>query len=153
VVIDTDTKQGHPDLKQDGEVTLQQIQAANRWLPDTLMSESPSGSLHRYYLYPAAALMQELGLDHIRSFTLEPGVDIKADGGMVLLPPSARHRDGHYCWRNEQQAPEVTQAAIDEINSGLRREGIEPIDTVLETPAMAELPLWWVKRIGRPFMV
>jgi hypothetical protein len=118
IVFDTDTKQGHPDLEQDGELTLQQIAAElGTPLPDTLMAETPSGGRHRIYKPPAdpqymAELMGELGIDSIGSGPIAPGVDIKADGGMIIVPPSEQRR-----WINELE--------------------------------IAELPIAWIKRLGR----
>jgi hypothetical protein len=54
-------------------------------LPDTLTATTPSGGLHLYFHMPnvginsAANVLQDL---------IGPGLDVRADGGMVVLPPS-----------------------------------------------------------------
>jgi hypothetical protein len=94
IVIETDTKEGHENLEQDGEVALAKLEQEHGKLPDTLMAESPSGSKHRYFNHPGA------GIKVLTSASvLGPGIDVRGDGGMVIAPPSVR-KDGAYCWLN-----------------------------------------------------
>jgi hypothetical protein len=72
----------------DGLAGLEALQAEHGPLPDTLMAESPSGSVHRYYRHPGQYITST-------SSKIAPGVDIKGDGGMVIAPPSKRE-DGTY---------------------------------------------------------
>ena len=91
-VVDGDTKLGHG---KDGLAALEVLQAEHGPLPDTLMSVTPTGSVHRYYKHPGNGIK-------IKSMTLVPGVDIKGDGGQVAAPPS-RFRAGFdvpYRWLN-----------------------------------------------------
>jgi hypothetical protein len=88
-VIEADTVAGHG---VDGLAALRRLEREHCRLPRTLMAESPSGSVHRYYQHPGNGVK-------ITSATLVDGVDIKGDGGMVVAPPS-RRGDGVYRWRN-----------------------------------------------------
>jgi hypothetical protein len=88
-VIEADTIAGHG---VDGLAALRELERKHGKLPKTLMAESPSGSVHRYYRYPDNGMK-------ITSAALVHGVDIKASGGMVIAPPS-RRGDGVYRWRN-----------------------------------------------------
>jgi hypothetical protein len=89
-VIEADTKAGHG---VDGLAALQQLEAKHGPLPDTLMAESPSGSLHYYY--------DPLSIRTKNSQSkLAIGVDVRGDGGMVVAPPSQRH-NGSYRWHND----------------------------------------------------
>jgi hypothetical protein len=88
-VIEADTVRGHG---VDGLAALRALEREHGKLPKTLMAVSPSGSVHRYYRHPGNGTK-------ITSATLVHGVDIKGDGGMVVVPPS-RRGDGAYRWKN-----------------------------------------------------
>lgn len=89
-VIEADTKEAHG---VDGLASLEALQAMHGRLPETLMAESPTGSLHRYYRHPGQYITNS-------SSKIAPGVDIKGDGGMVIAPPSKR-ADDSYRWLND----------------------------------------------------
>jgi hypothetical protein len=101
-VIDTDTPEGHG---VDGEASLRVLEAQHGPLPDTLMSESPSSSRHRYYNYSKDV--------EIRNTTsaLGPGIDVRGEGGMVIAPPS-RRGDGEYKWLNDLPIADAPQWLI-----------------------------------------
>jgi putative DNA primase/helicase len=48
-VVEADTKKGH---NVDGVATLRALEAERGALPETLMAESPTGSLHYYFRWP-----------------------------------------------------------------------------------------------------
>jgi hypothetical protein len=91
-VFEADTREGHPQLgEQDGLATLAALEREYGPLPETLMAESPSGSLHRYFRHPKDHPIPLItGWRH--------GIDIKGEGGMVLAPPSRRKDDKAYRW-------------------------------------------------------
>ena len=90
-VVETDTVEGH-DV--DGLAALKQLEAEHGALPDTLMAESPTGSIHRYFQHPGINIKSSAG-------RLGPGIDVKGDGGMVIAPPSLRPGKGEYRWLND----------------------------------------------------
>lgn len=80
IVVDIDTHD--PDCRVDP------------WdFPPTLMSVTGSGGWHLYYRYPS-------GIDRVPNvIRVMPGVDLKADGGMVAAPPSIHTGTGRrYRW-------------------------------------------------------
>jgi Bifunctional DNA primase/polymerase, N-terminal/Primase C terminal 2 (PriCT-2) len=91
-VVECDTKAGHANLAQDGAQLLAALEEQHGKLPDTLMAQSPSGSVHRYFKHPGRKVRSS-------SSSIAVGVDVKGDGGMVIAPPSQRH-DGSYRWLN-----------------------------------------------------
>ena len=101
-VIETDTVKGH---NVDGAKALRALEKKYGKLPKTKMAKSPSGSVHRYYRHPG---------EHIRlkSMSIAPGVDVKADGGMVIAPPTVRG-DGKYVWMDTRDVAEAPAWLID----------------------------------------
>lgn len=75
VVVDVDPRNG-------GMASLDSLT-----LPTTRAVQTGSGGFHFYLAAPQGG----------RGQVLAPGVDLKADGGYVVAPPS-RHRDGQYVW-------------------------------------------------------
>jgi hypothetical protein len=88
-VVEADTIEGHG---VDGIASLEALQQENGELPQTLTAESPSGSIHHYFNYPADV--------EIRCSTskIAEGVDVKGAGGMVIAPPSRKPNGRQYRW-------------------------------------------------------
>jgi putative DNA primase/helicase len=91
IVVEVDTLRG--GHKHDGVASMLHLQTENGPLPDTLMAESPSGSVHRYYKHPGGRVGSSAS-------KLAPGIDVKGDGGMVVAPPSVRPDGAAYRWLN-----------------------------------------------------
>jgi putative DNA primase/helicase len=88
-VLDIDTKEGH---SADGFASLAALEARYGKLPQTLSAQSPTGSIHLYFKWPADVV--------IKGTTSEigPGIDVRAKGNMVIAPPSVRAGMGTYKW-------------------------------------------------------
>jgi hypothetical protein len=100
-VVEFDTIEGHG---VDGAASLQRMEDEYGELPLTLMARSPSGSVHRFYNHPGT-IFKIKSTDSVAGYA---GVDVKGDGGMVVIPPS-RRKDGEYEWLNDEEianAPE-----------------------------------------------
>jgi hypothetical protein len=93
VVVETDTVAG--GHATDGEPSLRELEAKYGALPETLQAISPSGSIHRYFKHPAGCIKIKCSASEIG-----PGIDVKGDGGMVLVPPTVRSGVGEYRWLN-----------------------------------------------------
>lgn len=91
-VVEVDTLKGH-DV--DGIATLRALEAKYGPLPDTLMAESPTGSLHYYFNWPSEGTIRN------STSLIGPGIDVRGQGGMVLGPPSIRRGVGVYRWLNQ----------------------------------------------------
>ena len=77
VVVDVDVKKGARGME-----SLKQLQDECGKL-DTRMVHTPSGGLHYYFSYPQ-------GVDTLKNrANLMPGIDIRADGGLVIAPGSS----------------------------------------------------------------
>ncbi|HPD16232.1 MAG TPA: bifunctional DNA primase/polymerase [Planctomycetota bacterium] len=65
----------------DGEASLAKLQEDFGRLPPTLEVKTPSGGRHLYFVHRDGEVKSRNGL--------RPGLDLKADGGYVVAPPSA----------------------------------------------------------------
>lgn len=88
-VIDVDTSEGH-DV--DGEETFRKLKEenGNNW-PETYQVRTPTGGTHYYFLWPEdkdVIIITNSG--KLGPNTKTPGIDVRAEGGMVLAPPSIR---------------------------------------------------------------
>jgi bifunctional DNA primase/polymerase-like protein/primase-like protein len=94
-VVDIDTPEGH-DV--DGFASLRALERKHGRLPPTLMAESPSGSRHYYFNYPADVTIKS-------STSIARGIDLP---GMVIAPPSVTPK-GRYRWLNDNP---ITDAPV-----------------------------------------
>jgi predicted P-loop ATPase len=85
VVIDLDRKNGI-----DGLESLRMLGE----VPETLTAETGSGGLHLYFKHPGLPIKNSAGV-------LGPGIDVRGDGGYVVLPPSPHRSGGRYRWLAE----------------------------------------------------
>lgn len=83
VVLDIDT-----GSEKDGRVWLN---GPGQELPITVSSNTPSGGKHFYFSYPSWCDLRN------SASVIAPGVDIRAEGGYVVAPPS-RNTTGKYEW-------------------------------------------------------
>jgi putative DNA primase/helicase len=118
-VIEGDTKKGHG---VDGLRSLRELETAHGKLPPTLMAESPSGSVHRYYKHPGPGIKVSKPAS-----ALAPGVDIKGDAGMVVAPPSVRE-DGAYRWLNDLPIADAPDWLLAEVTEKSREQPSDPFE-------------------------
>jgi hypothetical protein len=82
VIIDVDPRKG-------GMETLRGLQAEHGYLPPTRLHATGGGGFHYMLSYPE-------GVKELPSRTIGPGVELKADGAGVVLPPSKHASGGRY---------------------------------------------------------
>lgn len=80
------------------------------WVPDTWTAETPTGGEHFWLRVERP----------VRTRVLAPGVDLKAEGGYVLVPPS-RRREGEYRWTHDADPAWVSADTLEDL--GLRGDG------------------------------
>ncbi len=84
------------DPAHGGDDSLSDLMA-ERLVPRTLHVHTGSGGLHLYYRHPGQPIAS-------RPMPNRPGIDIKADGGYLVLPPSIHHRTGRpYQWGSSRR--------------------------------------------------
>ncbi|SCL67007.1 Bifunctional DNA primase/polymerase, N-terminal [Micromonospora peucetia] len=102
VVIDVDPAHG-------GRDTMNAL-IADGLLPPTAYVVTGSGGLHLYYRHPGQPISCSQGKP---GQGLGPGVDVKADGGYVVLPPSVHPRTGRpYRWAPNRDMQEMPPALV-----------------------------------------
>ena len=118
VVIDVDPPHG-------GMLSMRRLVAADGPLPKGPVVRTGSGGAHLYFRHPGEPVRNSAGT------RLGPGVDIRGDGGYVVVPPS-RHASGAlYEWRDDIRfLPEMPDSLARRIQSTRRPENTsqrEPI--------------------------
>jgi hypothetical protein len=104
VVMDIDPRHG-------GDYALEGLVDQYGPLPDTLTAITGGGGTHYYFRYPGHPIRSSTG-------KVAPGIDIKGDGGYVILPPSGHASGNAYYW-----------------------------DGDFDRDAVAELPMWLLELI------
>ena len=142
VVLDVDPRHG-------GDESLADLQRQHGRLPTTVTVLTGGGGQHYYFAHPGS---------YVKSRELRPGLDIKADGGYVIAPPSAHITGGRYVWETgcspeevplapapswllhelaepaQQRAPDVPSA----ISSGSRNSALASLAGTLRRRGMTE---------------
>jgi len=81
------------DPRKDGTATLKKLETKHGKLPPTVESRTGSGGEHRFFAYPAGVQIKS------RNDGLGLGLDIKGNGGFVILPPSGHKSGDSYRWK------------------------------------------------------
>jgi hypothetical protein len=131
VVLDVDPRHG-------GDRGLERLEARWGTLPVTVESRTGGGGSHLWFQAPRGP---------VPSAVLAPGVELKAEGGVVVIPPS-RHASGRvYAWRDgrgpDDLAPEILPAWLADLARGLEPErpdsaGDPPVRTSQECEMFAD---------------
>jgi len=95
-VFDTDVD---PGKGIDGPKKLEQLVAKNSPLPKTLTSVTPRGGTHYYFPWTENPIIKN------SKGKLGPGLDVRGEGGYVILPPSVRSDGTPYRWANGADCP------------------------------------------------
>lgn len=95
VVIDIDPRHG-------GEASLQNLEGEIGQIPSTIEARTGGGGRHLYFAHPGQTLRNRTAL--------RPGIDLRGDGGVIILPPSLHPSGGRYAWV-DGHAPGQAEAA------------------------------------------
>ena len=91
IVLDIDPRNG-------GYFSLKELQQHYGELPHTRTSRTAHGGLHKFFAYPQDGNIYP---NTVRLATL-PGLDIRGEGGYVVLPPSTLYNRLSYRWAEPQ---------------------------------------------------
>jgi hypothetical protein len=100
VAVDLDVKNG-----RDGDAALLNLEKHNARLPKTVHSATGGGGWHILLAYPANADIKN-SVD-----ALGAGIEVKADGTGIILPPSRHVSGNRYTWADNRSPDECDLAA------------------------------------------
>ena len=119
-----------------GEETLAALTKKHGALPDTLEARTGGGGRHLLFRHPDKGLRNSAG-------KLGPGLDVRGDGGYVILPPSVHPSGKPYEWRAGRAPDDLPIAEaqgwlLDLLSAGPSATQSKPVNT---SPAYAEAVL------------
>lgn len=97
VVLDVDPRHG-------GDRSLGRLEKQHGQLPETVSSRTGGGGRHYFFRHPGKAVRNRVGF--------EPGMDIRGDGGSIVLPPSVHPSGKRYRWSKSRGPDEHALADI-----------------------------------------
>jgi hypothetical protein len=97
IVLDIDPKHG-------GDGSLERLERSFEPLPETVEAVTGGGGRHFYFAHPGGLVRNRAGLAQ--------GIDLRGDGGYIVVPPSI-HPSGHpYVWVVGRSPEEIGVAAL-----------------------------------------
>lgn len=97
VVVDVDPRHG-------GNESLRKLEREHGSLPKTMESITGGGGRHLYFSHPGGEV-------HNRT-NIEPGIDLRGDGGCIVTPPSVHPSGKRYRWKKGHAPGEVEIARL-----------------------------------------
>jgi hypothetical protein len=76
----------------DGPASLEALEAKHGKLPPTLTQKTGGGGRQYFFTYPEGRKVKN------STSKIGPGLDIRGEGGYVILPPSGHESGGQYEW-------------------------------------------------------
>ena len=106
------------DLHKGGLETLEDLEEKYGKLPDTIEAISGGGGRHIYLRHPGDTIPSSAG-------KLGSGLDIRGDGGYIVVPPSLHPTERRYEWEISSQPADVQLAPMPQwlLRAATRREG------------------------------
>ena len=97
LVLDVDRRHG-------GDLALAQLEQRHGALPDTVESITGGGGRHVYFAHPGFEVRNRVGF--------APGLDLRGDGGVIIVPPSIHPSGKPYRWRDGHGPTEASLAPL-----------------------------------------
>ena len=101
IVLDIDPRHG-------GDENLNDLQAEYGQLPDTIEALTGGGGRHLLFKHPGGTVQNRVGVDE----SLAPGVDVRADGGLIVVSPSMHISGNRYEWEASSRPDEIEFAEL-----------------------------------------
>ena len=92
------------DPRNDGDLSIEEIKKAVGEIPETVESITGGGGRHIYFKYPGGNIGSKTGI--------KKGLDVKADGGFIVVPPSMHVSSKRYMWRPSCGPYEIELASM-----------------------------------------
>jgi hypothetical protein len=84
--------------------SLARLEETNARLPHTIEAVTGSGGSHIYFVHPGFNMPNRVGL--------KPGIDLRGDGGCVVVPPSLHPIGKRYAWKRSHHPDETKPACM-----------------------------------------
>ncbi len=97
IVVDIDPEHG-------GTESLMALEARHGALPETIESTTGGGGRHLYFAHPGREVRNRAGL--------APGIDLRGDGGCIIVPPSVHPSGKRYEWKPGHAPGEIGLAML-----------------------------------------
>lgn len=97
VVLDVDPAHG-------GNASLRALEDAHGKLAETVEAMTGGGGRHLYFAHPGDDIRNRAGF--------APGLDLRADGGIIVAPPSVHPSGKPYRWREGHSPEEIALARL-----------------------------------------
>ncbi len=121
------------DPRNGGDFTVSNLETSGRGLPPTLESATGGGGRHLWY---------RLSEQKLNSVTLGVGVELKAERGLVVAPPSRHLSGGSYRWLDYSMEPSSLPRWIVHPATGEDAVHLAPVRTTSERAEFREA---WVR--------
>lgn len=130
-VLDIDAKRsvdvGRGVLIPEGENTLRTLEdRAGEPLPDTLISRTGGGGTHYLFTYP------QDGETYTNRVNVAPSIDVRADNGYIVAPPSLHASGKEYRWDEEEIEPAAPPTWLLTLQDKQEGEGFQALEEVPE---------------------
>jgi len=117
------------DPRSHGDASLRELLRVHGDLPQTLVADTGGDGAHYFFRRPEGG---------VRSGVLAPGLDVKADGGYVVVAPSVHPSGGAYRWRSDPATTPIAECPdwiVSAMNRASRRSARIKADAVTSAPA------------------
>lgn len=92
------------DPKYEGAESLADMETRHGVLPETVESLTGGGGRHIYFAHPGREVRNRVGL--------APGIDMRGDGGCIIVPPSVHPSGKPYRWKPRHGPGQVSLAPL-----------------------------------------
>jgi hypothetical protein len=92
------------DPQHEGEASLAQLTRVHGPVPVTVEAITGGGGRHLYFEHPGRPLHNRAGI--------EPGIDVRGDGGYIVAPPSLHPSGAPYRWAAGRSPEEIEPAPM-----------------------------------------
>ena len=97
VVVDVDPRHG-------GNESLRELERKHGVLPKTMESVTGGGGRHLYFAHPGGVIRNRTNI--------EPGIDLRGDGGCIVAPPSVHPSGKRYRWKRGHAPGDIEPAPL-----------------------------------------
>ena len=132
IVLDCDVKDDINGISN----FINYLKSNNITLPDTLIATTGRGGKHYYFKSEASNLKSGTNI-------FDKGIDIRANGGFIIAPPSLHPNGNRYSWDNNvpiAKLPPELEKLIIEFQTGTKKEKSKQKERLKKNPKYNELP-------------